>query len=320
MSLFGKPKYSQILIKKKDIPQGLWEKCKNCQEIIHKTQLEENLMTCPKCNFLYPFQSGKRIASLVDEGTFVELFANLKSGDPLNFVDSKPYSERQKDSIGKTGLNDAVITGYGKIGGINVGLGIMDFDFMGGSMGSVVGEKITRIIEYAIDNNMPVIILSASGGARMQESTLSLMQMAKTSAALGRLRKKKLPYISILTNPTTGGTTASFASIGDIIIAEPKALIGFAGPRVIQQTIKQDLPDGFQKSEFLLEHGLIDMIVDRKDLRNTLEFILKFFMQNNKKKQNEPKPPAESQPAEESASGNNGKGSLKELTGLKTMS
>ncbi len=319
MSLFGKPKYSQILIKKKDIPQGLWEKCKGCQEIIHKSQLEENLMTCPKCNYLYPLSSRKRIASLIDEDTFVELYSNLKSGDPLNFVDSKPYSDRQRDTISKTGLNDAVITGYGNIGSMPVCIGIMDFDFMGGSMGSVVGEKITRIVEYAIENNMPVIILSASGGARMQESTLSLMQMAKTSAALGRLRKKNLPYISILTNPTTGGTTASFASLGDIIIAEPKALIGFAGPRVIQQTIKQDLPDGFQRSEFLLEHGLIDMIVNRKDLKDTLEFIFKFLLGKNKKKPEESNQSAYSKPVKESNSGNNGKGSLKELGTLSSL-
>ena len=283
MSLFGRPKYSKILIKKKDIPQGLWEKCKSCQEIIHKTQLEENLMTCPKCNFLYPLPSAKRIASLLDEGTFTENDATLRSADPLEFFDSKPYSARQEQSIKKTGLNDAVITGTGSMEGLPVALAVMDFVFMGGSMGSVVGEKITRLIEFAIEKSLPVIIISASGGARMQESTLSLMQMAKTSAAIGKLRRKNLPFISVLTNPTTGGTTASFASLGDVIIAEPKALIGFAGPRVIQQTIKQELPDGFQRSEFLLEHGLIDMIVDRKDLKETLYFTLNFLMSGKKK-------------------------------------
>ncbi len=283
MSLFGRQKYSKILLKKKDIPQGLWEKCKNCQEIIHKTQLEESLMACPKCDFLYPLSSAKRIASLLDEGTYQELFGNLKSKDPLKFVDSIPYADRQKKSMAKTGLNEAITTGWGKMDAESIAIGVMDFAYMGGSMGSVVGEKVTRLVEFAIEKKMPVIIVSSSGGARMQESTLSLMQMAKTSAALGRLRRKGLPYISVLTNPTTGGTTASFASLGDVIIAEPKALIGFAGPRVIQQTIKQDLPDGFQRSEFLLEHGLIDMIVDRKDVRSTLSYMIKFFLSNKKK-------------------------------------
>ncbi|MDX9703686.1 MAG: acetyl-CoA carboxylase, carboxyltransferase subunit beta [Candidatus Auribacterota bacterium] len=303
MSLFGRPKYSKILIKKKDIPQGLWEKCKSCQEIIHKTQLEENLMTCPKCNFLYPLSSAKRIASLIEEGTFVELDKTMRSADPLEFLDSKPYSIRQEQTIKKTGLNDAVITGTGKINSLPVALGVMDFDFMGGSMGSVVGEKITRLIEHAIEKSLPVIIVSASGGARMQESTLSLMQMAKTSAALGRLRMKNLPFISVLTNPTTGGTTASFASLGDVIIAEPKALIGFAGPRVIQQTIKQELPDGFQRSEFLLDHGLIDMIVERKDIKETIHFTLDFFMSGKKK----------------SSDNGNGKGELRELVGAHAL-
>ena len=303
MSFFGKPKYSKILIKKKDIPAGLWEKCKSCQEIIHKKQLEENLMACPKCNFLYPLPSAKRIESLTDEGTFVELFPNLISADPLKFVDSKPYDVRQKQSMAKTGLKDAVITGTGKINGLDMALGVMDFAYMGGSMGSVVGEKITLLIEHAVKHHLPVAIVSASGGARMQESTLSLMQMAKTSAALGKLRVNNLPFISILTNPTTGGTTASFASLGDVIIAEPKALIGFAGPRVIQQTIKQELPDGFQRSEFLLDHGLIDMIVERKDVKSTVSFIFDFFM-NNKKK---------------SKKGSNGKGNVEELKLAKSL-
>ncbi|MCD6460423.1 acetyl-CoA carboxylase carboxyltransferase subunit beta [bacterium] len=303
MSFFGKPKYSKILIKKKDIPPGLWEKCKSCKEIIHKKQLEENLMACPKCNFLYPLPSAKRIESLIDEGTFVEMFADLISADPLKFVDSKPYNVRQEQSLKKTGLKEAVITGWGKISGLDIGLAVMDFAYMGGSMGSAVGEKITLLIEFAVERGLPVAIVSASGGARMQESTLSLMQMAKTSAALGKLRRKNLPFISILTNPTTGGTTASFASLGDVIIAEPKALIGFAGPRVIEQTIKQELPEGFQRSEFLLEHGLIDMIVERKDLKDTVHFIFDFFM-NNKKKLKK---------------GNNGKGTLKNLKLAKSI-
>lgn len=303
MSLFGRPKYSKILIKKKDIPQGLWEKCKSCQEIIHKTQLEENLMTCPKCNFLYPLPSAKRIASFLEEGSFVELDAGMTSADPLEFNDSKPYHKRLEQTISKTKMNDAVITGTGKIKDFPVALGVMDFAFMGGSMGAVVGEKITRLIEHAIKKSLPVIIVSASGGARMQESTLSLMQMAKTSAALGRLRRKNMPFISVLTNPTTGGTTASFASLGDVIMAEPKALIGFAGPRVIQQTIKQELPDGFQRSEFLLEHGLIDMIVERKDLKDTIHYTLDFFLGNKKK----------------SSDRDNGKGSVRELAGAQSL-
>lgn len=309
MSLFGRPKYSKVLIKKKDIPQGLWEKCKNCQEIIHKTQLETNLLTCPKCNFLYPLPSKERIASLLDAGSFVELDAELKSSDPLAFVDSKPYAERQVATIKKTGLNDAIVTGWGLMKKMPVALGVMDFSFMGGSMGSVVGEKVTRLIEYAIKEQMPVILVCASGGARMQESTLSLMQMAKTSAALGRLREQNRPYIAVLTNPTTGGTTASFASLGDVIIAEPNALIGFAGPRVIQQTIKQDLPAGFQRSEFLLEHGLIDMIVDRKDLKNTISYTLSFFLT---KRQAKKKPLSETLYVPK-RSGNNGSGNVMEL-------
>ncbi len=317
MSLFGRPKYSKILIKKKDIPQGLWEKCKNCHEIIHKTQLEENLMACPKCNFLYPLFSLKRIASIIDEGTFEELFHNLKSADPLNFVDSKPYHLRQKQHMKKTGLNDAVVTGWGKIGSLSTAIAVMDFSYMGGSMGSVVGEKVTRLVEFAIENSLPVIIISSSGGARMQESTLSLMQMAKTSSALGRLRKAGLPYISILTNPTTGGTTASFASLGDIIIAEPKALIGFAGPRVIQQTIKQDLPDGFQRSEFLMEHGLIDMIVDRKDIKDTLHFMISFLMDGKKKP--DPQSCKKEAVSKIKKNGNNGKGNITDLKKAKPV-
>lgn len=322
MSLFGRPKYSKVLIKKKDIPQGLWEKCKNCQEIIHKTQLEENLMTCPKCNYLYPLSSVKRIASLIDEGSFHELFSELKSADPLNFFDSKSYPDRQQESIKKTGLNEAVVTGWGTIDSTPTAIGAMEFAFMGGSMGSVVGEKITRVIEFAVEKYLPVIIISASGGARMQESILSLMQMAKTSAALGRLREAGLPYISVLSNPTTGGTSASFASLGDVIIAEPKALIGFAGPRVIQQTIKQDLPDGFQKSEFLLEHGLIDMIVERKDLKETISFILSFLLNGKKSDQLQPVGAGISSRNEEKESksvGNNGKGNVKDLKTAKSL-
>ena len=213
---------------------------------------------------------------VVDDKSFQEMDVNLKSVDPLGFVDSKPYKERIKQAEEKTKMNEAVVTGIAKIGGVKTALGVMDFSFMGGSMGAVVGEKLTRLIEKAARDKIPVIIFSTSGGARMQESTLSLMQMAKTSAALGRLAGKGLLYISVFTDPTTGGTTASFASLGDIIIAEPKALIGFAGPRVIKQTIQQELPSGFQKSEFLFDHGLVDIIVERKNIRNTLVNILQF--------------------------------------------
>ena len=256
---------------KKGLPEGLWTKCKKCEQIIFQKDFEENFMVCPKCGYYVRLNSKERIELLTDKDSFKEINANLKPVDVLDF----PGYKEKKDSY-KT--KDAICTGEAKMGGYPVAIGVMDFEFMGGSMGSVVGEKIVRLIERAIDKKLPVILVSASGGARMQEGIFSLMQMAKTSAALAKLAKKKLPYISVLTDPTTGGVAASFAMLGDVIIAEPNALIGFAGPRVIEQTIRQQLPKGFQLSEFLLKHGMIDMVVERKNLRDTIIKIINFFV------------------------------------------
>jgi len=274
MSLFSKPKYSTVTVKKRDIPQGLWKKCPVSGEIIYVKELEENQNVVPRSGYHFPISAPERIAKLVDPDTWEEFDRGLKSVDALGFVDSKPYSERLEKYEKATGLNDAVVCGVGRIHGIEVSLAVMDFRFAGGSMGSVVGEKITRAIERAIERKIPCIVFSASGGARMQEGILSLMQMAKTSAALARLAEAKLPFISVLTNPTTGGVTASFAVLGDVILAEPGALIGFAGPRVIKETTQQELPEGFQSAEFLLEHGLIDQIVSRLEMRDRLRDIL----------------------------------------------
>ncbi len=260
--------------KKVRVPEGLWTKCQNCRETLYSKDLEKNLNVCPKCNHHFRISAGKRIELLLDEGSFVEFDGDMVSVDVLEFKDSKSYQERIDAALAKGGSKDAVICGEGKIEGSPVQVAIFDFSFMGGSMGSVVGEKITRAIERSIDNKMPLVIVSASGGARMQESILSLMQMAKTSMALARLRALGLPYISVLTDPTTGGVTASFAMLGDVNLAEPKALIGFAGPRVIEQTIRQKLPEGFQRAEYLLEHGMIDLIVERKDMRQKLAQII----------------------------------------------
>jgi acetyl-CoA carboxylase carboxyl transferase subunit beta len=260
--------------RKKDVPEGIWEKCPGCGEAIHKKRIEENFWTCEKCSYHFQINSGDYLKILLDADSFKEINKKMKSNDPLKFEDTKKYSERIEDSIKKTNLYDAVRTGTGKINGVAVAVGCMDFKFIAGSMGSVVGEKIARLIDVAYKNKIPLIIVSASGGARMMEGVLSLMQMAKTSGRLTRLAEAKIPYISILTNPTTGGTTASFAMLGDIIIAEPKALIGFAGPRVIKQTIGKDLPEGFQTSEFLLEHGFVDKVVHRKDMKNTVSNLL----------------------------------------------
>jgi acetyl-CoA carboxylase carboxyl transferase subunit beta len=255
---------------KKELPDGLWEKCPSCNEIIHKKQLETNLWTCQKCNFHFRVGSEEYIKILLDEGSFKEINRKMRSADPLEFVDTKKYSNRISDTIKKLGLYDAIRTGTGKLNKKDVAFGCMDFTFIGGSMGSVVGEKIARLTDTAYKNKIPLIIISASGGARMMEGAFSLMQMAKTSSRLARLSEAKIPYISIVTDPTTGGTTASYAMLGDINIAEPQALIGFAGPRVIRQTIGKDLPEGFQRSEFLLEHGFIDTIVSRKDMKETI--------------------------------------------------
>ena len=260
--------------KKVAMPEGLWIKCNNCGEIIYKKEVVRNLNVCPKCNYHFRISAHERIGLLADKGTFIEYDAGMEASDPLNFKDSKRYKDRIKDAQKSSGLKDAFISGEASVKGINVMLGVFDFSFMGGSMGSVVGEKVTRTIEKGIEKRFPVIIVSSSGGARMQEGILSLMQMAKTSAALARLRDARLPFISILTDPTTGGVTASFAMLGDIIIAEPKALICFAGPRVIEQTIRQKLPEGFQRSEYLLEHGMVDLIVERKDMKETISKLL----------------------------------------------
>ena len=260
-----------------DIPGNLWVKCYKCGQAIFAKDLEANLKVCPKCNYHFKLTAGERLKQITDKKSFKEIDPHIKSKNFLNFTDSKSYTKRIEDAELKSSLSEAIITGTGKIGGAAVALGIMDFSFMGGSMGSVVGEKITRLIELAVEKKIPVIIFSSSGGARMQEGIMSLMQMAKTSAALGRLRENGIPYISVITDPTTGGTSASYAMLGDINIAEPGALVGFAGPRVIEQTIRQKLPPGFQRSEYLLEHGMLDLVCERKKLKGTLTKILKWF-------------------------------------------
>jgi acetyl-CoA carboxylase carboxyl transferase subunit beta len=263
--------------KKKETPSeegkaidALWSKCNVCQEIIYKKELERNLNVCPKCSYHFPIQAQKRLAIVTDEGSFKEFDRALLPVDLISFRDLKRYSDRLHEAQHKTGLKDAFITGRCEIHQLPAMVGVFEFDFLGGSLGSVVGEKIARMVEKAIDEKIGAIIFTSSGGARMQEGILSLMQMAKTSAALSYLRKERLPYISVLTDPTTGGVTASFGMLGDIILAEPGALIGFAGPRVIKETIKADLPPGFQRAEYLLTHGMIDLIVERRRLKETL--------------------------------------------------
>lgn len=263
--------------KKKDIPEGLWTKCPACGEVIFNKELEENLMVCPKCGYHMTISAWDRLLSVCDPDSFEELDADLSSVDILKFTGVTSYTDRLKNYQEKTGLIDAVTTGWGEIEGINVSLAAMDFNFLGGSMGSVVGEKITRAIERGVEKKKPVIIFSASGGARMYEGMFSLMQMAKTSGALARLAEKKQPFISVLTNPTMAGVMASFACLGDVILAEPKAMIGFAGARVIKETTQQELPKGFQTAEFCVEHGLVDHIVGRKEMRGTLAKFLRYF-------------------------------------------
>jgi acetyl-CoA carboxylase carboxyl transferase subunit beta len=257
--------------------EGLWVKCESCRAIVFRKDLEENLQVCPKCQFHFRMNAKKRLELLLD-GRWTEHDAGMVSTDPLKFVDNKPYAKRIKDAQKKLGMNDAIITAEGQLNGRPIICCAMEFAFIGGSMGAVVGEKVTRAIELAISTRQPLIVVSCSGGARMMEGTISLMQLAKVSAALARLDDEKLPYISVLTDPTTGGVTASFAMLGDLNIGEPGALIGFAGPRVIEQTIRQKLPDGFQRSEFLLEHGFLDAVVHRKDLKgfiaNTLDLLI----------------------------------------------
>ena len=259
------------------IAEGLWIKCDSCKEIIYRAEVERAGRVCPKCHYCFRIGARERIALLTDPGSFEERDTNLETTDPLGFKDTKRYRDRVRAAAEKTRTDEAVVTGLARIGGLPTVLCAFEFGFLGGSMGSVVGEKLARAIELAIAKHLPVVIVSASGGARMQEGILSLMQMAKTAAALERLAAERLAYVSVLTDPTTGGVTASFAMLGDVILAEPRALIGFAGPRVIAETIRQPLPEGFQRSEFLLAHGQLDAIVERRELRETLRRILAFF-------------------------------------------
>ncbi|WP_298269813.1 acetyl-CoA carboxylase, carboxyltransferase subunit beta [Geobacter sp.] len=274
MAWFKREKAPGAADRKVKVHEGLWTKCVSCKENLITKDLEKNLNVCPRCGHHYRISARQRIDLLLDPGSFTEFDAGMTSVDVLDFKDSKSYQERIAAAVAKGGSRDAVICGEGKMDGLPLQLAVFDFSFMGGSMGSVVGEKITRAIERGVEKRTPVIVISASGGARMQESILSLMQMAKTSAALAKLKKEGLPFISILTDPTTGGVTASFAMLGDVNMAEPKALIGFAGPRVIEQTIRQKLPEGFQRAEYLLDHGMVDIIVERKDMRLRLSRIL----------------------------------------------
>ncbi len=257
--------------------EGLWIKCDSCKEIVYRAEVDRAGRVCPKCRYAFRMGARERIAQITDPGTFEEHDAGVVAADPLAFKDTKRYRDRVRAAREKTGSQEAVVTGLARVGGLPAVLCAFDFAFLGGSMGSAVGEKLTRAIELAIAKHVPVIIVSASGGARMQEGILSLMQMAKTSTALHQLAAQRLPYLSVLTDPTTGGVTASFAMLGDVILAEPRALIGFAGPRVIAETIRQPLPEGFQRSEFLLEHGQLDLIVERRELKDTLRRLLAFF-------------------------------------------
>ncbi|MFA5250896.1 MAG: acetyl-CoA carboxylase, carboxyltransferase subunit beta [Parachlamydiales bacterium] len=285
MGLFSsrsKPKIKVETIKK-DGFSG-WIKCSGCSEMIHAKELQENLNCCPKCNYHYQMTLQARLDLICDPNTFEEKFSHLKPADPLNFVDSETYPKRVQKALAKSQSSEAIVVGEALIDGQKTALGVMDFSFMGGSMGSVVGEKIVLLIEEALEKKLPLVLVTASGGARMQESILSLMQMAKTAAALTRLSEARLPYIAVLTHPTTGGVTASFASLGDIILAEPGALIAFAGPRVVEQTIGEKLPEGAQKAEFLLEKGMLDAIVKRSDLKKKLAYFIGFLSRNEEKK------------------------------------
>jgi acetyl-CoA carboxylase carboxyl transferase subunit beta len=273
------------------VPEGLWVKCPSCSKIIYNKELASNLNVCPHCAHHFRMGAVERLRSFFDDEVWEEHDRDLVSTDPLNFTDTKPYKQRLESSIAATGLKDAVIVATGRIDGIEAVVAAMEYEFIGGSMGVVVGEKITRAIERALDRLMPIVIVSCSGGARMMEGTLSLMQMAKIAAALARLDRARVPYISVLTDPTTGGVTASFAMLGDLNIAEPRALIGFAGPRVIEQTIRQKLPDGFQRSEFLLERGMLDAIVDRRELKATIARVLRFAGAIASRPEPQPAPP-----------------------------
>ncbi len=278
MAWFRKPKTRLQAADRRDLPGELWEKCPKCGEIVYREKLRENWNVCPSCGHHLRLGADGYVQLLVDEGTFAPLDAELRSGDPLGFVDLKPYRDRLAAAERKSAFGDAVVTGEGELDGIPLALGVMDFSFIGGSMGSVVGEKLARAGLRALEGKKPLIIVSASGGARMMEGIFSLMQMAKTSAVLAQMHEAGLPYISILTDPTTGGVTASYAMLGDVNLAEPGALIGFAGPRVIEQTIKQELPEGFQRAEFLLEYGMLDDIVDRRKLKARVSQLLRHMM------------------------------------------
>jgi len=278
MALFGKPKYTIVRLKKKEMPEGLWTKCEECSQTLYNKTLDESLKVCPKCNYHFVLNANERLDMLLDKDSFLEYDKDMTSDDPLEFRGPKTYKEKLEQDQAATGLKDAVVSGEGMLDGKKIIIAVTDSRFIMGSMGSVVGEKITRAIEAATKNKLPVIIVSGSGGgARMYEGMYSLMQMSKTCAALALHRDAGLPYLSVLTNPTMAGVMASFAGVGDVIIAEPKALIGFTGPRVIEQTIRQKLPPGFQRSEFLLEHGLIDMITHRKDLKETLSKLVDYL-------------------------------------------
>ncbi|MDR2737911.1 MAG: acetyl-CoA carboxylase, carboxyltransferase subunit beta [Puniceicoccales bacterium] len=277
MSIFSKPRYSTIFVKRRDIPEGVWTKCPISGETVYNRDLEKNFMVVPKSGYHFPLAADRRIELLCDCGTFREMWDGLETVDALNFNGEVSYAEKLKKNREKTNMVEAVIAGSARLDGIAIAIAVMDFRFLGASMGCVVGEKITRTIEFGLGKGIPVILVCASGGARMYEGILSLMQMAKTSAALAKLKVANVPYISVLTNPTMAGVMASFASLGDIIVAEPGALIGFAGPRVIRETTRQDLPNGFQTAEFLLTHGLIDQIVHRLDLKSRLSYFLRSF-------------------------------------------
>jgi acetyl-CoA carboxylase carboxyl transferase subunit beta len=273
-----KKKKDFISEKKVKIPEGLWVKCDNCKEIIYKREIEKNLQVCPKCDYHFRISAAERIELITDPGSFTEIDADLHAADPLDFQDTVPYRERIEENKARSGLKEAVVCGDATLDQRPVVVAVMDFSFMGGSMGSVVGEKITRAVERALERRVGLITVSSSGGARMQEGMFSLMQMAKVSAAIGKLRETDILYISVLADPTFGGVTASFAMLGDVIIAEPKSLVGFAGPRVIEQTIKQQLPENFQRAEFLLDHGTIDLVVKRRELKQTISKLLDHFM------------------------------------------
>ena len=279
MPVFGNKKnYSTVKVRKRDIPDGLWLKCPGCQEIIFKQELDANLGICPKCGHHFQLSRKERIAMLVDDGSFEEWDSDLHSVDILGFTGTASYTSKLKENETKTGYHDAISTGKGTMGRHAIGLGVMDFNFLGASMGSVVGEKVTRLIERSTEEGLPVVLSCASGGARMYEGMFSLMQMAKTSAAIARHAEAGLPYFTLLTHPTMAGVMASFATLGDVIIGEPGALIGFAGPRVIKETTQQDLPEGFQRAEFLLKYGLLDMVVPRKDTKQTIVHLLDYMM------------------------------------------